>query len=81
MKRFIYLASICLALCTTSCDDFLTVDSPDRLSSESFWRNKSDVESALSASYSQLYLMTYDGDQWSFPEVKWPVEAYYHSGK
>ena len=76
MKRLIYLASICLALCTTSCDDFLTVDSPDRLSSESFWRNKSDVESALSASYSQLYLMTYDGDQWSFPEVKWPVEAY-----
>ena len=24
----------------------------------------------------KLYLMTYSGDMWSFPEIKWPVEAY-----
>lgn len=76
MKKLIYIASICIAAAFTSCDDYLTVESPDRLSSESFWRDKTDVESALSASYSQMYLMTYAGDQWSFPEIKWPVEAF-----
>lgn len=76
MKKLIYLTSICIAAFFASCDDYLTVDSPDQLSSESFWRDQTDVESALSSSYSQMYLMTYSGDQWSFPEIKWPVEAF-----
>ncbi len=76
MKKLIYITSICIAAFFASCDDYLTVDSPDRLSSESFWRDQTDVESALSSSYSQMYLMTYSGDQWSFPEIKWPVEAF-----
>ena len=76
MKKYIYLAGLMGAFLFSSCDDFLTVESPDELNSENFWRDESDVESALASAYSQMYLMTYSGDQWSFPEVKWPVEAY-----
>lgn len=57
----------------TSCDDFLSVESPDKLTSNSFWRNLSDAEAGLSAAYSQL---EYSIDTWEFAEVKWPVEAY-----
>jgi hypothetical protein len=76
MKKIIYFISLCLALGLTSCNDYLTVDSPDQLSSESFWRNQTDVESALASSYAQLYLMGYSGDEWSLAEIKWPVEAF-----
>lgn len=76
MKKIIYIIGICLSMSLTSCDDYLTVNAPDQLSSESFWRNKTDVESALAAAYSQLYLMSYSGDEWSLAEVKWPVEAF-----
>ena len=76
MKKYIYIAGLIGAFLCSACDDFLTVESPDQLNSENYWRNQSDVESGLAATYSQMYLMTYSGDQWSFPEVKWPVEAY-----
>lgn len=76
MKKLIYIASICMASLFSACDDYLTVESPDQLTSSSFWRDKSDAESGLAAAYSQLYLMTYTSDMWSFPEIKWPVEAY-----
>ena len=72
MKALKYIAGICLALSLTSCDDFLTKTSPDELTSGNYWRNKSDAESGMAAVYSQMYF----GDEWSFPEVKWPVEAY-----
>jgi tetratricopeptide (TPR) repeat protein len=49
------------------------VESPDQLTSGSFWRNQSDAEAGLSAAYSQL---EYSIDTWEFAEVKWPVEAY-----
>ena len=42
------------------------------MTSGNYWRNKSDAESGMAAVYSQMYF----GDEWSFPEVKWPVEAY-----
>ena len=71
MKALKYIAGICLALSLT-CDDFLTKTSPDELTSGNYWRNKSDAESGMAAVYSQMYF----GDEWSFPEVKWPVEAY-----
>ena len=57
----------------TGCDDFLTVSSPDELTSESFWRNKSDAEAGLAAAYSKLEASS---DAWEFPEVFFPVEAY-----
>lgn len=72
MKALKYIAGICLALSLTSCDDFLTKTPPDELTSGNYWRNKSDAESGMAAVYSQMYF----GDEYSFPEVKWPVEAY-----
>lgn len=73
MKALKYItAGFCLALSLTSCDDFLTQTSPDQLTSDSFWRDKDDAEAGMASVYSQLYF----GDEWNFPEVKWPVEAY-----
>lgn len=74
MKKVIYIASICFAsLSMSSCDDFLTLESPDQLTSGNFWRNESDAQAGISAAYSQL---EYYVDTWEFAEVKWPVEAY-----
>lgn len=76
MKALKYIAVFCFALSLTACDDFLTQTSPDKLTSDSYWRDKEDVESALAAAYSPLYFAEYSGDAWDFSEVKWPVEAY-----
>lgn len=77
MKRIIYILSLCFTLGLSSCNDYLTVNSPDQLTSASFWRSKQDVESALASAYSQMYMMQYSDDEWSFSEVKWPVEGYH----
>ena len=61
------------SLIMASCDDYLTVKSPDKLTSASFWRDQSDAEAGLAAAYSQL---EYYIDTWEFAEVKWPVEAF-----
>ncbi|MGI6231934.1 MAG: RagB/SusD family nutrient uptake outer membrane protein [Prevotella sp.] len=75
MKKYIFfIATLILGL--ASCDDYLTVTPPDQLTSSNYWRSKSDVESAMSAVYSQMYHASYTSDMWSFAEVKWPVEAY-----
>ena len=63
MKKLLYIASICIASLFSACDDYLTVESPDQLTSSSFWRNQSDAEAGLAAAYSQLYLMTYSGGE------------------
>lgn len=76
MKKIIYTFVLSMALCLTACDDYLTVSSPDDLTSESFWRDKTDIESALASAYSQLYFMDYSSDEWTMSEVVWPVEAY-----
>lgn len=74
MKQFKYIAAALLLMgAMTGCEDFLTVESPDELTSDSFWRDKADAESGLAAAYSKLEAST---DTWSFAEVKWPVEAY-----
>lgn len=74
MKQFKYIAlSLLLAGALTSCEDFLTVSSPDELTSDSFWRDRSDAEAALASAYSKLEAST---DTWEFPEVYFPVEAY-----
>jgi len=73
MKKFIIITSILASTMLVACDNFLTVESPDKVTSESFWRNSSDAESGLAAAYSQLEFST---DTWAFAEVKWPVEAY-----
>lgn len=66
-------ALLLMAANFTSCEDYLTVESPDKLTSSSFWRDQADAESGLAAAYSQL---EYYIDTWEFAEVKWPVEAY-----
>lgn len=74
MKHIKYAAiTLLLAGTITSCEDFLTVQSPDELTSDSFWRDKSDAESGLAAAYSKLEAST---ETWEFPEVYFPVEAY-----
>lgn len=74
MKKVIYIASLCFAsFFVSSCDDYLTLTSPDQLTSDSFWRDESDAQAGVAAAYSQL---EYYIDTWEFAEVKWPVEAY-----
>lgn len=74
MKTKIFLpALLALAAIFTSCEDYLTLESPDKLTSSSFWRDQSDAEAGLAAAYSQL---EYYIDTWEFAEVKWPVEAF-----
>lgn len=36
MKKLLYIASICIASLFSACDDYLTVESPDQLTSNSF---------------------------------------------
>lgn len=55
-----------------SCDDFLTVSSPDQLTTDKFWRDVDDAEATLASAYSQLY----HGDGYATSEVRWPVEEY-----
>lgn len=40
MKKVLYIASMCLAMAFTSCDDFLTVSSPDKLTTGNFGETK-----------------------------------------
>ncbi|SNR47453.1 RagB/SusD family nutrient uptake outer membrane protein [Flavobacterium sp. ov086] len=73
MKKIFLILSTIGLFTITSCSDYLDQQSPDQLTSENFWRNKADAESALAATYSQLECAV---DEWAFAEVKWPVEAY-----
>lgn len=74
MKQIKYwVIALVLAFTLSGCEDFLTVQSPDELTSDSFWRDKSDAESGLAAAYAKLEAST---DTWEFPEVFFPVEAY-----
>ena len=49
MKALKYIAGIVLALSLTACDDYLTQTSPDKLASDSYWRDKADVEAAMAS--------------------------------
>lgn len=74
MKKITYYALAILTIVAFSaCEDFLTVESPDKLTSEKYWRNESDAEKGLASAYSKLehYI-----DPWEFSEVRWPVEAF-----
>lgn len=73
MRKIIYIAGLCLSTMFSSCEDFLTVESPDQLTSDSFWRNETDAQAGIAAVYSQLENSL---DTWEFSEIKWPVEAY-----
>jgi len=66
------MAGLALVMGLTSCDDFLEVESPDKLTTDNFWRDADDVEQTLASSYAQLY----HGDSYATSEVRWPVEEY-----
>lgn len=72
MKKYIFSAGILLAISFSSCEDFLTVESPDQLTTDAFWRNEKDAEAGLASAYAQLY----HGDAYATSEARWPVEAY-----
>lgn len=72
MKRFLYIAGLFLTMGLASCDDFLTVESPDQLTTSNFWRDVDDAEATLASSYAQLY----HGDSYATSEVRWPTEEY-----
>ncbi|MCI6549829.1 MAG: RagB/SusD family nutrient uptake outer membrane protein [Prevotella sp.] len=75
-KKIFCIFALALTMGLNSCDDYLTQASPDELTSQSFWRDAADVESALASAYSQMYLMDYTSDMWTFSEVNWPVLGY-----
>lgn len=72
MKKIIYIASILCAVLFTGCEDFLTTESPD-FSTDRYWRDKNDVEAALSAVYGQLDNRT---SSYSVAEKKYVVETF-----
>jgi starch-binding outer membrane protein, SusD/RagB family len=74
MKNIFKFFTVLGLLTLTACnDDFLEQQSPDQLNSTNFWRNKTDAEAGLSATYAYLENAT---EEYAFSEVKWPVEAY-----
>lgn len=72
MKKIIYIASFLCTALLAGCDDFLTVKSPD-FSTDSFWRDKNDVEAGLSAVYGQLENRT---SAYGAAETKFTVETF-----
>ncbi len=73
MNKIFFILSVIGLFTITGCSDYLDQQSPDQPTSNNFWRNKADAESALAAAYSQLEAAT---NEWTFAEIKWPVEAY-----
>lgn len=74
MKKLIYLLSACVLIGLSSCDDdFMETKSPDKLTSDNYWRNASDAEAGMASAYSHLECAT---DYWGFAEIKFPVELY-----
>jgi len=61
----LFIAS-CLLIVATSCndDEFLQQQSPDQLTSDSFWRNLEDAQSGLTAAYSELESRSNFWDGW-----------------
>ncbi|MFH7010925.1 RagB/SusD family nutrient uptake outer membrane protein [Flavobacterium sp. FlaQc-52] len=74
MKKIFKFFTVLSLVAVTACsNDFLEQQSPDQLDSSTFWRNKADAEAGLSATYAFLEASI---DEYSFSEIKWPVEAY-----
>lgn len=74
MKKIFNFFTVLSLVAVTACsNDFLEQQSPDQLDSSTFWRNKADAEAGLSATYAFLEASI---DEYSFSEIKWPVEAY-----
>ena len=74
MKNIYNIITVLCIFTLVGCsNDFLEQQSPDQLNSSTFWRNKADAEAGLSSTYAYLEGAV---EEYAFPEVKWPVEAY-----
>lgn len=67
------MATLALGSIFSSCEDFLSVESPDQLTSDKYWRNESDALSGLACAYAQL---EYSTSSWEMSEVIFPVHHF-----
>lgn len=58
MKKIIFYSTIALMVVFTGCDDFLEKDPPSKPSENTFWKQKSDLEMALTACYGTMTKFT-----------------------
>ena len=61
MKKLVYLTIVLLTMTVTSCSDFLDRNPSGTLSETSFWQNRSDFESAMTAIYASMRI----GNAWT----------------
>jgi len=75
-KKYIVLLSvILLGILMSACEkDFLTLQNPNQMTVESFWRNAGDVESALTATYALLQHQWWD-EYWAPGEMFMSLEV------
>lgn len=59
-KHYIFILLAMTSLLLPACEDFLTKNPPDELSSQTFWKNEKDADMALAGMYSHLLNNTYD---------------------
>ena len=64
INKILIVPFLLLALIACNDDEFLEQASPDRLTSESFWRNTEDAKSGLTAAYSELEARSNFWDGW-----------------
>ncbi len=74
-KLLYFILALIIFAPLTSCDDFLDQKSPDKLTSDNYWRNQSDALSGLASAYSQLESFT-GWDEWQEGR---PVIEYYRN--
>ena len=76
-KKYIVLLSvILLGILMSACEkDFLTLQNPNQMTVESFWRNAGDVESALTATYALLQHQWWD-EYWAPGEMFMSLELF-----
>jgi len=76
MKNLIYAILIIITIAPfAGCDDYLEKESPDKLTSDKYWRNEADALAGLSAAYSQLESFV-GWDEWQEGR---PVVEYYRN--
>ena len=73
MKKILNLIYVpLLAIGLSSCEEFLTVQAPDQMTSGNYWKSESEALSGLASVYSQMYY----GGGWRFHEYKFVFEPF-----
>jgi len=74
-KLLYFILALIMIAPLASCDDFLEQKSPDKLTSDNYWRNQSDALAGLASAYSQLESFI-GWDEWQEGR---PVVEYYRN--